>query len=375
MDEEVIPLSQTFMEILGLLHLKLTLASPSMHLSTLHSHFQTVLRESATLPKDLLARLRTVSSRSHIISRTATSLSDMLSHLKILQNLPTPPTACALIILATEAEISSSLPHAGVFAQVLGSRMGVSQKVIMERYKIIYDAVEVLIHEVPWLERHEKRSGRSKIAKRSVVARGLKDVVQFQEQIWFQQMERLAKPTLVLETDEDEIQHDSRSDTPIVMQNCSVPTVDLHKDSYRSQSDTVKPRTRHQRVVGAASRFLLNPTSRKSATCASLSLFDDDTLTQLLTVDAPSLTHVCHDAPTRLQALAYARGGEDTIHDEELFEEGELENFIRSDAEITILRDSLNWDEKEISDEIRSLPGISRKRKNLDDRSGFSCLI
>ncbi|KAK7689143.1 hypothetical protein QCA50_007834 [Cerrena zonata] len=364
--EEYIPLSQAFTDILELLHLKIASASPSMHITTLQTHCQTILKEPTTFPNDLDVKLKAVSPHLRSISQVATSLSTMLSRLSILQNLPTPPTACAIFMLAIEAEITSPLPHAGAFAQNLGARMGVSQKVVMERYKIIYDAVEALIHEVPWLECHEKRSGRSKVAKRAVVARGLKDVVQFQEQIWRQQMERLSKNTLNLEVDEnsDEGELHISSDTSIDARN--LPALAASEDPHRSRSDVSKPRTLYQRAIGIASQFLLDPTSQPSVHSRTRRPnIDDDTLSHLLTVDIPSLSHVYHTAPTRLQALTFSRGGEDTIDDDELFEEGELEGFIRSGEEIEILRNALGLDEAKESIVDQSLPaaGASRKRK------------
>ncbi|CAL1703707.1 unnamed protein product [Somion occarium] len=207
MDEDFLPLSRAFRAIIDLLHLKLTSADPSQHIATLQTYYlQSLIADSSPLPADLQTKLKSVAPQSHAISRTAILLATLLSRFNILQNLPTPPTACAIFILALEAETASSLPHAGVLARNLGARMGVSQKVVMERYKIIYDAVEAWIKDVPWLEAHEKRvgsKGRSKVAKRIVVARGLKDVIQFQEELWSRQMESVPKPVLMLDVDDD----------------------------------------------------------------------------------------------------------------------------------------------------------------------------
>lgn len=292
----------------------------------------------------------------------------MLSRLNILQNLPTPPTACAIFMLAIEADITSPLPHAGAFAQNLGARMGVSQKVVMERYKIIYDAIEALIHEVPWLECHEKRSGRSKVAKRTVVARGLKDVVQFQEQIWQQQIERFSRhtPTLELETDENSDEGALHISSDVSIDACILPALVTSDDPHNSRSDVSKPRTLYQRAIGIASQFLLDPISQPSAPFRTRRHnFDDNTLSHLLTVDIPSLTHVYHTAPTRLQTLTFSRGGEEAIDDDELFEKGELEGFIRSEEEIEILRNALGLDEAKASITDQSLPsaGALRKRR------------
>ena len=47
---------------------------------------------------------------------------------------------------------------------------------------------------------------------------------------------------------------------------------------------------------------------------------------------------------TRLQTLLLNRISEEAIQDHELFDEGELEGFLRSDAEVELLRVANGWE-------------------------------
>jgi transcription factor IIIB subunit 2 len=72
----------------------------------------------------------------------------------------------------------------------------------MTRYKTIQDEVASWVENLPWLDKYETRGGRAKVSKRLVVARGLKDVIRFQEDIW-QQRSKPALPSELLVEDYD----------------------------------------------------------------------------------------------------------------------------------------------------------------------------
>ncbi|CAL1703705.1 unnamed protein product [Somion occarium] len=361
MDEDFLPLSRAFRAIIDLLHLKLTSADPSQHIATLQTYYlQSLIADSSPLPADLQTKLKSVAPQSHAISRTAILLATLLSRFNILQNLPTPPTACAIFILALEAETASSLPHAGVLARNLGARMG----------------------DVPWLEAHEKRvgsKGRSKVAKRIVVARGLKDVIQFQEELWSRQMESVPKPVLMLDVDDDgkfdEISEGSGG-------ACDRTAPYFIQDDVTCRRQIARRYTSYQRAVGKASQFLLGPLSKSPtpARSSSRAPFDDNTLTRLLTVDSDALSHAFMVPPTRLQALALSRGGsgEDAIADDELFDEGELEGLMRSEEEAKVLQVALGWEksENDLSSSASVQEGSSthrgKRRRSSPDTNGES---
>ncbi|KAJ2966000.1 hypothetical protein NUW54_g13934 [Trametes sanguinea] len=182
LEEPPVAVSRAFSAVVDLLGLKLSTADPTVHLPMLQAHLVSLVEGAQTetpLPSSLMKLLSPLVPHFSAIMRIANALYALLERTHALAHLPTPPTACALLILALEAEHGSSLPHAGVLAHTLGARVGAGKGVVMQRYKQIYDLIEEWIRDVPWLDAHERKRakgregvGRSKVAKRVVVARG-----------------------------------------------------------------------------------------------------------------------------------------------------------------------------------------------------------
>lgn len=284
-------------------------------------------------------------------------------------------------MLSLEGELSASLSQAGALAQALGARVGASKTVVMQRYKTIYDLVEEYIRDVPWLEAHQKTGrGRSKVAKRVVVARGLKDVVQFQEDIWRKKLEAQARPVFDIEVDssadgEDDDSVDARelSDVASVASRTSGGhTQDAGPSAGPSQRKKVR-QTPHERAVEQASKFLLAPLASGAPT--SIIKGDKKTppagelLEHFLVADEFALSHAFAHPPTRLQVLAASRG-EDAVADEDLFDEGELEGLLRTQAEVEILRKTFDWEVPDQDSTETDVPKRSKKRKRDDTQAG-----
>ncbi|THH33010.1 hypothetical protein EUX98_g1215 [Antrodiella citrinella] len=352
LEEPLVSLSRSFMSVTQLLEMSLASADPSLHLPSLQTHLLSLIsagQPEASLPLDLLRTLKPLTSSIPSIIQTATSLSCLVTRLDRLAELPTGPTACAILVLAIEAELETSLPNAGALAQVLGARVGVSKRVVMERYKWIYDGVEEWIREVPWLQAHERRkgTGRSKVAKRVVVARGLKDVVRFQEELWRKRTEGLEKPVLNLECEGSEDESDGGALDDTLALSAHAPTL-----ASGSRHPQVKRVSAHQRAIATTSQFLLSPLSCSSSpatgvdTASTGKSADPDLFHHLLTVDDAALEHAFSgSAPTRLQKLVAVRGDADLLDDDELFEEGELEGMLRSEEEREALQVVLGWED------------------------------
>ena len=360
LDESPLSLSRTFVAAVSLLHFDLNPSDPVVHLPILQDHLHSLLHpETPTshLPRDLVAILTPLSS--HAVLRTATSLSGIItrqaSTISILQS-PTPPIACAMLILALEAETRAPLPHLGELANALASRFGFARGVVTMRYKACYDLIEEWIREVPWLDQFVYKgkgrgaSSRSKVPKRSIVAKGIKDVIQFQEEIWAKKMDALGKPSFPIEADPtDEDSEDEKS--------LSFTSESLEPHHHRLHK---KRKINHSNVEDAYF-FLLNPLSAKchsltgnivseepsaSATPSSLSPPTVPLTTYLLS----GLSHDSERPRSRLQLLALVRGGgtSDHIHDDELFAEGELEKLLRTKEEQEALEPlfRLQWEEE-----------------------------
>lgn len=356
LEEHMAPISRAFSSVISLLQLGLASADPSMHFSALQGYLHSLVQDpTSSLSPKLLTTLRPLMAQLPTVMCTAKSLANLLSRSNTLSHLPTPPTACALMLLALEGELRSSIPNASALADALSKRLGVGKGVVMQRYKVIYDLIEEWIREVPWLQAHERKkggTGRSKVAKRVVVARGLKDVVQFQEEIWNKKLEDQARPHLVLDIDDEEDKEDDDSMSSQLSTGTSVESSHATRNhDVTSVPPRKKRKTCHERSVAHVSRFLLDPGSC-SAPPPTLSPSEDprggapDLLSHILTADPSNFSHAFTYAPTRLQLLAASRGGanETNIHDDELFAEGEMEGLMRSAEEVDVLRITLEWD-------------------------------
>ncbi|KAH7922836.1 hypothetical protein BV22DRAFT_1016542 [Leucogyrophana mollusca] len=415
LDDSPVSLSRSFLAVVSLLQLELASTDPAVHLPILQAHLQSLLHPqtlsaSSQLPADLVATLTPLSLQS--VVRTSVSLSGLISRhippLPITQ-LPTAPTACALFILGLEAETRNPLPHMGELAHALASRFGLARGVVTARYKVIYDLVEEWIREVPWLDQFVYKgkgrgnNARSKVPKRTIVARGLQDVVQFQEEIWAKKMNAQGRPSVVIEADPGETEGKEDVDEDDRGSSETFSTASKTTESYDTPSGPPRKKRKTKReVLDDASQFLLNPLTSTLPAIASPSFChvppsrtftlpppetsDSDRLSTahisltsyLLSCSASALTR--RDVPTRLQLLAADRGGstEEHIDDEELFGEGELEGIFRSEQEREALEPlfMMEWGESggrrsgEVGNHAEESKSAKGKEKEVSRGSG-----
>lgn len=271
----------------------------------------------------------------------------------------------------------------------------------MSRYKVVYDLLEEWIKEVPWLDKFEskgKEKGRSKLAKRTVVARGIKDVIQFQEEIWRKKLEAQSRLNVELDADPaDDIQSDE--DTLSTTTGSSLSSRTKRRLQELGPSTTRKRKRRKTKHQGLddASIFLLDPlnatipdfgTSRQPSPPpdSNLPLPPRSTtpppppaaLTSYLLNASPATLSLSHK-PTRLQLLATERaGGVEDIKDDELFDDGELEAFIRSESEVKVLRNFLGWGQSDSEDLGRAgvaAPNATKVRTNRVDMGALARVL
>ncbi|KAL5511534.1 hypothetical protein ACEPAH_4751 [Sanghuangporus vaninii] len=335
-----IALARILKSIVSLLDIKLESVDPSWHLPLLQKHLASLLvAKSSILPRHLVKTLNSINLPSAF--RTAASLSDLVTRAEVTVGLPSPPTACALCIVALEAEASSPLPQLGELAKALGRRFDVGKEVVLRRYRIICEYVEGWTNEIPWIEDVGSSVGcRSvaKAAKRVRIARRLKDAIQYQESLWkirLQANSPLAAPCTHTEfVSSSEISVNSRVDT----------------GSGDEGFDSKEPRPRKRRrtgIVDKASRFLLSPLYAEPSQRPTIDrVVPLDVTTHVLTSEDPYR----NQPPTRLQLLAAMKNVDD-ITDEELFGEGELESFLRTTEEREVLTQAREWARAKTSDD------------------------
>ena len=348
-----VALKREFNSVTSLLRLTLSLVDPSVHITTFQSHLTSALREhqhESGLPASLIKTLQPLCLRS--VANTAVSLSQLFARLNPghdIFHLPTPPTACSIFILALEAESRMVLNPLSDLAQYLGARCHVVKEVVMTRYKTIQDEIALWIEKIPWLDKYESKGGRAKVAKRLIVARGLKDVISFQEEIW----QKAVHPVLELELSDDE--NEGEEDSSAISESL----------------DISRPRKRQKvsRVLAQATNFLLNPLGH----AVPVSKFPTSTSSGngSGTIELPLATYILttsmltSHSPTRLQLLALDRGGvnEEQIPDEDLFAEGELEKMLRNEGEVQVLRERYGWKQGEDA-KLHEADAPSKKSRN-----------
>lgn len=336
-DESPVALAHVFTTVVTLLKIRLTSLDPSWHFPALQKHVLHILAEpDPPLPTHLTSVIKSIHIPSAL--RTAYSLAELVSRSGLLTNLPSPPTACAIFILALEGELSSSLPHCGEFAEAVGMRFGVRKGVIMRRYKTIYDRVEGWASEVPWVSHSPEsvagKTSSSKVAKRVAVARCLKDSVQFQEVLW---KSKLASSGSVR----------SAAEYTEIVSSSDIgqsKEVDLDGNVEASTSSGQPRKRRKTRHIVDASRFLVSPVHSSNVNGATkIGVIPSlDVVSHMLAADSSSFQHT----PTRLQLLLSERSAEE-ITDDQLFTDGELEGYMRSEDEQEALKRVFDWAREE----------------------------
>ena len=331
MDESSVALAHVFTTVVALLKVKLTSLDHSWFLPALQKHALHILAEpDSSLPSNLINILKSIHLTSAL--RIAYSLSELVSRSGILVNLPSPPTACAIYILALEGELSTSLPHCGELADRLGLRFGVRKGVVMRRYRTIYDQVERWAIDIPWISRSaEVASGKtssSKIAKRVLVARCLKDAVQFREGLWKSRL-AVSEPVRFSVDDLESVSSSGLSQSSKV-----------DPQGTTEASSNRRTKKRKMRHIADASQFLVSPVPpNNGAKCTRPGMIPPlDVVSHMLAADSSSFKHT----PTRLDLLLSEKSV-DEITDDQLFSDGELESYMRSENEREALVQIFDW--------------------------------
>lgn len=356
LEESPVILTRTFMSVLTLLNYNLSPVDPAMHVPALELHLNSIVRnpETSNIPSTLVEKLRMLHIPSVI--RTVQSLSDIIYRLgedSEVTTLPTGPTAAALLILAAEAETRSSLPNIRELAQSLASTATWQASVVMARYKLLSDLILDCVDKIPWLDKYETVKGRAKVARRIVVARSIKDMIQFYEDIWFQKREELRKNSTM-----DDATCDFDNDATEMSSSSSICSA--QDDGGKAPLGPPRKKRRVDKSLEDAHLFILDPLAHRIPSLSSsipVPIDDDNNprqpappgltstppsnpsppslMTYMLTV--PPSTDVVR-APTRLQLLTTTRGGESAVHDDELVSDGEWEQMLRTDEEMTQLQ-------------------------------------
>ncbi|KAJ3977177.1 hypothetical protein EV361DRAFT_788902 [Lentinula raphanica] len=365
-------LKRTLSSVLSALNLPLPSSNPAQFLITLQSHLQSILQspvETCGINVSLWSELKLLSI--HQAVETSRLFIDVLSRSTFETSLircSPAATACAIFIMSLETEKRGPLSCLAAICTCFADLCTVAKVAVMKRYQTLNEEVSRWIKEVEWLDSYPKTSQRTKVSKRLICARGLKDVLNWRTSLLENSFETGGKPNLTPQMNNSEyvldIEQPSSQDIP-------------SSDDEDLQSS--RKRRRVHSAITTGTHFLLNPlgasSSRQTSTTftschlqgVSPSLKRDSpessmTYSYLLSCASFSDTRVL---PSRLQQLSIARGGADVVHDDELLAEGEWEAIQRTPEEMRHLEQ--RWRDDGVLDAIekaRSLQQLgTRKRK------------
>ncbi|KAF8527551.1 hypothetical protein BU17DRAFT_39675 [Hysterangium stoloniferum] len=372
MDVSPTALCRKFTYLCTLLNIEVPPFEPLSLLPTLQAYVAALVNSTnSLLPRALVEILKPLSPAS--VLRLASSLAALISQLEEFSSYlgaSVCPMACAIFILALEGQAASSLPSYPVLAKELGAKVGATKHLVTCHYRDISKVLEQWLTDVPWLigPNHPDNimgKKRRKSSQRDMIAMGMKDIVQFRENIQLSRRSRqMASPySTALEYAKDS--DDSTSADELLQSTDG-------SGRKRKRSEDVEPSrcsralrpTRPARCkplltqVDLASLSLLSP-MHLSADYSNRRMVEgpnDDILQRILT--SSTFPGACR--PTRLQLLVEARGGEDKITDDELFGVDELESLIRDEDEVQKLQHILGWNGSEPAEKVfskSSLPG------------------
>jgi transcription factor IIIB subunit 2 len=365
MNECTTSIAKAFAHIVSVLGHTKSSADPSLHIQPLVVHLATVLQTSPpALPSPLLKVLKPLAQDSMSVQHTAELLCALLLRARMFEGLPSGPVAAGAFLLALEALGRVQLPSLGILAGALGSRVGAAASTVLSRYRVARTLAEEWTRALPWTHlRGSSKGGKrapSGEGKRTLVARALKDALDFQEDIWRKKVGLI--PGLALEVNHDDDDEfislvrnpdTARDGTPARPSPHKAGAAMKRKRSTEEDLIDVeaaegvlrarlapKRRPSTPQAVEKSLSFLLGsspangrrnlPIAGKASAVSHLLLADTD----------PHLR-----TPSRLAVLASINGGSGPEHivDDDLFVPGELEELLRTADERDALARMVDW--------------------------------
>lgn len=339
-------LKRTQLRLLPHLGLTLPRSRAPAHLPTLATHLSVLISASPPpLPKDTLAFLGPllVLPALEDVLRTARALHDLSALENSTSNgASAGAAACAVLLLALEARAHPprSAPHALVLAAQLGAALGTRGAAVMAHYRVLVDVIEASAARVPWLA-SANATGSKRLSRRSGVARAVLDVLQFREELERAAVTERGGPISVdIEAESDGVEEEEGNEGDEAALDALILNVELnatentgavsreHKDTRVAEGAIASPKRKPRKPRTAASRaacFLLDPLGYNAPPRTALAH-----TSYLLSSDTASGSAV---PPTRLQLLTAERGNAETIQDDELFGDDELEGIVVSTNE------------------------------------------
>jgi len=368
-----VSLSRIFLQIKSHLSLSLPPTDVILFFPPLLNYIKSLLADTTSdIPPNLRNYFSEISLSS--VLSLATSLAAITGNVGLAEHRHIPPVACALLLVAFEGHTAKAMPSLDVMATRLANQANVNaaKSTVLERYREIGRLVGDYKKRLPWFEQQRKtqsskaststsgKQGKLPTVDRADNARWVKDVITFQEELWkTEHAKTKAKMESGTEKKGDTIDlvfeygyWEEEEETTSTLSGLMSPESSTSGQSTKrrrtegTESAEVQPcrpaayvypdrgrNIRYNRDVQAASTSLLALESVADKVYAPI---PETTPEQPQSFRAYLLSASVFPAmapPSRLALLAAAKG-EGSIRDEELFEEGELEGFLRGETEV-----------------------------------------
>ncbi|KEP53743.1 putative transcription initiation factor IIB [Rhizoctonia solani 123E] len=351
-------LARTYRRVATLLGIKIEPMDPALLVSHIWNHVQECLTTSTSpsFPTELSNFLSDLTSLSQTIIDLAQQLSNLTLRVSLTQGRQASLVACALLMVSLAGVAGKPVPKPRVLASVLGERFGGAARSISDRVREIERLIEDWRHELPWADADLPVNARKRTIK---IASWIKDVINFKDALWFKQIEAVAhahySPSVESEFESDEDDTSSRTGS-----YCT--TGSKRSNGTQSTSGSKRPcLDRGYHDSGRPRAYVVEHSRRRPS--------------PQTTILASLLNPFSFSPTSTLLALDFAQEisqNKNNIADEDLFEEGELEGFIRSENDVNALR--ARWEEEgrfegvpECTDEPQEVPSETVSMRSILD--------
>jgi transcription factor IIIB 90 kDa subunit len=320
--------------VVRLLELRLRPSNSLLLIETLSVTLQDALEDKDFLPLVVKNILGSPNIALSSVTEFAERIENFFSGSQLFDQLPVPPTACAVLLIAIESAMGQAFPPqtASSLATCLGERMGTSGQSILSRRRIMVIALSKWAILLPWVDFPIQAENKRELwttSRMSALIRVLPDILQFQKELAHL---RTAQNDVDLDL---VIELSAASEKEDISPTQSPPNFDT-TDAW--STFRTRPKSRGAQAAQRMISQLLDPKYDKSKLITATE--DADDVQERLSRIELQVLFGSQEPLTRLQALSLQRGGESNINDEELFEPGELEGYQNPDDVARYLADS-----------------------------------
>ncbi|PVG00223.1 hypothetical protein CPB86DRAFT_701846 [Serendipita vermifera] len=367
-EESVTAILRMWARVVRVLELQLRPSNSLLLIETLSATLQDALEDNAPLPWVVKNILDSPNIALPSVTEFAEKIGGFFSRSQLFDQLPVPPTACAILLIAIESTMGQAFPvqTASTLATCFGERIGASGQSILSRRRIMIIALSKWAVLLPWANLPVPTENKRELwttFRMSSLVRVVPDILQFQNELVH----------LISAQGDVDLDIDSGISTPIEEREISsIPTASGPDTANAWSTFRIRPRPRGAQAAQRMISQMLDPKYDKSRLISTIE--DADDVQERLSRIELQVLFGAKEPLTRLQALSLQRGGELNIDDDELFEPGELEGYQNSEEIARYIGDSHPEWQVEPGQSIisqgassRSKPAAILRNTNSDD--------